>query len=320
VTINVISRLEGGLGNQLFQYAFAKKISNDLNCELTLDNGITLFQNVNRRANLHNYKIQCKIISLDGRLCLFPKAALEKNGLTNVEIIKEDKSLDISKVATKISKNTYLIGWWQSYKHIDSIKEILKEEIYPKAPVSREFLSAKSWIESKNNTVAIHVRRGDFVNSDFGILPKSYYFDALKLLKSKVQKPEILFFSDDPEWVQSELVSKFEGQVISNKWDLKEYEELVLMSLCDHHIIANSSFSWWGCWLKKNVNGISIRPSHWFAKKNAIVNEENICPQHWLKVSVLDDFITSSNKLSVIRNLKFHFVGFLALISFKRKK
>lgn len=320
MAINVISRLEGGLGNQLFQYAFAKKISHENNCDLTLDNGITLIQNETRRATLLNFNINCKLISLDANLSLFPKAALEKNGLTNFEIIKENKKLDIFDLISQIPKSTYFIGWWQSYKYFDSIQEILKNEIYPRDPISSEFIDAKNWIESKNDTVAIHVRRGDFINPDFGILPKSYYLESIKLIKSKVQNPEILFFSDDAFWVNSELASEFEGYIVSNKWHLKDFEELALMSLCDHHIIANSSFSWWGCWLKKNDQGISIRPSKWFAKTNDIVNEHDICPKHWLVVKVVDDFIISDNKLSFLRNLKFQLLGYLALLRFKRKK
>lgn len=320
MAINVISRLEGGLGNQLFQYAFAKKISQENNFDLTLDNGITLVQNESRRASLFNFNINCKFISLDANLSLFPKAALEKSGLKNFEIIKENKSIDIFDLISQISQSTYFIGWWQSYKYFDSIQEALKNEIYPRAPISSEFNDAKAWVESKNDTVAIHVRRGDFINSDFGILPKSYYLDSIKLIKSKVQKPEILFFSDDADWVHSELASEFEGYIVSHKWHLKDFEELALMSLCDHHIIANSSFSWWGCWLKKNDQGISIRPSRWFAKTNDVVNEQDICPKHWLVVQVIDNFMTSSSRLSFLRSLKFKLIGYIALLRFKRKK
>jgi hypothetical protein len=320
VTINIISKLEGGLGNQLFQYAFAKKISCDLNCNLILDIGITSTQSENRKINLFNYMIDCKTISSDPRMSQYPEIAIKDFDLKNIDIITENKSLDVLERALKISKNTYLIGWWQSYKYIDSIKDILKEEVYPKYKENSSFNKAKIWINSKNNTVAIHIRRGDFINTNFGILPKSYYFDALKLLMKKISNPEIIYFSDDPEWVKLELASVYEGHIISSKWDLREYEELVLMSLCDHHIIANSSFSWWGCWLKKNEDGISIRPSRWFAKSNDIVNEEDICPKTWLIVPVRDEFITKPNKWLFIRNLKDHLFNYFIFFKFKFKK
>ena len=212
-----------------------------------LDIGIASTQSENRKINLFNYKIDCKTVSLDPSLSLFPEIAIKELGLQDVDIVIEDKSLDVVKRVSTISQNTYLIGWWQSYKYIDSIKDTLKREVYPKYKKNSSFNKAKFWIDSKKNTVAIHIRRGDFINTNFGILPRSYYFDALKLLMEKIDNPVIVYFSDDPEWVESELASIYEGHIISSMWDLKEYEELVLMSLCDHHIIANSSFSWWGC-------------------------------------------------------------------------
>jgi hypothetical protein len=319
MTINVIAKLEGGLGNQLFQYAIAKKISCDLNCHLILDIGVVTTQHDDRQLTLFNYKIDSTSISLDHNMSLHPKTAIEKFGLKDVDIIIEDKSLDVLRMASLISKSTYLIGWWQSYKYIESIKDTLRDEIYPKNTNDSSFNEAKFWIESKKNTVAIHVRRGDSIYN-YGMLPKSYYFDAIKLLMGKISMPEIIYFSDDPVWVENELVTRYRGHIISSKWDLKVYEELALMSLCDHHIIANSTFSWWGCWLKKNENGISIRPSPWFGTFNDIVDEEKICPESWLIVNLTEKITTKSHTVYWWwRALKYRLSNYIAVLKFKGK-
>lgn len=313
----IISKLEGGLGNQLFQYAIAKKICRELDCELVLDIGVALSQGKKRELSLLNLNIFCNTIVLDHTLSLYPKLALEKFGFNNINILLENKNMDVLKQTSAISNDLYLIGWWQSYKYFENIKEVLVEEIYPKTLQGNHFNEAKLWLASFENTLAIHVRRGDFINESFGILPKSYYLDSIMLASKKLKNFKIIYFSDDPHWVKNELTTIFDGEIISNLWTLEDYEELVLMSMCDHHIIANSSFSWWGCWLKKNTDGFSIRPSKWFAKNNEIVDSNNICPNSWIEVQVVEDLITLPSKLPLIRNLKYRLISFLALIKYK---
>ena len=134
--------------------------------------------------------------------------------------------------------------------------------------------------------MSLHVRRGDYVtNQKFamvhGTLPLAYYENAMKHIEQNVENPRYFLFSDDPEWAVEHIRSHHKIDVVSGG-SATEGEELSLMALCKHHIIANSSFSWWGAWLNQKAGKIVIAPKSWFADPNRTMHD--LIPESWTQL------------------------------------
>ena len=177
-----------------------------------------------------------------------------------------------------------LIGYWQSESYIKEIRNTLLLEI--------NYLQLEEQLNSElynklrcSNSVGIHIRRGDYLsnkNLNTHSIFKSlkYYNEAIEYVKSYIKNPEFFIFSDDVEWVKSNL--KLEAAVYVDWNSGKEsYKDLLLMSVCSHNIIANSSFSWWAAWLNTNKNKLVIAPDTWLNN----VDTPDIIPNEWIKLS-----------------------------------
>jgi hypothetical protein len=139
------------------------------------------------------------------------------------------------------------------------------------------------------NSVSLHIRRGDYISiqknaSKFIALDIQYYENAIKKISSLISNPIFFVFSDDVDWVKQNLKSEFETHYISNNnTKTTSYIDMQLMSMCQHNIIANSTFSWWAAWLNSNTNKIVISPSKWF--QHFDVNMDDILPDTWLRIN-----------------------------------
>ena len=138
-----------------------------------------------------------------------------------------------------------------------------------------------------SDAVAIHVRRGDYISNQnttefHGICSLDYYHKAIDEIISKVNDPHFFVFSDDPEWTQENLKIDAPTTYVAHNSSDKNYEDLRLMSLCNHFIIANSSFSWWGAWLSRNESKIVIAPSRWF--QDIKYNDSDRLPEEWKRI------------------------------------
>ncbi len=177
----------------------------------------------------------------------------------------------------------YLDGYFQSEKYFIDYTDAIRQDFSLKGPLGEAADSIAAQIRSGANTISLHVRRGDYLKeSDFkGIANQEYYANAVKYVTEKVSHPQFFIFSDDIEWCKENLSLPADSVFVSNS-DLKDYGELVLMSLCKHHIIANSSFSWWGAWLGSNPEKIVVAPKQWSN------NHENwyrdIIPATWTRL------------------------------------
>ena len=134
--------------------------------------------------------------------------------------------------------------------------------------------------------MAIHVRRGDYINDKktslvHNVCDLNYYERAIDVIKAQVNNPTFFVFSDDIEWAGENLPVNPNARYVSNL-EGEDYEELILMSMCEHNIIANSTFSWWGAWLNQNPNKIVIAPKQWLVNKTSA--ELDILPKDWLKI------------------------------------
>ena len=247
----IIVKLKGGLGNQMFQYAYGRKLTLERQATLVLDKTYLtpirqlITGTTTRHYELGEFKIKAKF--------------------------------------TKAKGHNYLDGYWQNEKYFKDIRHILLKDFTLKKKTNN-FLKLKKLI-AETNSVSIHFRRGDYVKRAVtrkyhGVLNLNYYRRAIALIGEKVEKPNFFVFSDDISWVKKNFKIGKPLTFISGLRKLTNSEELILMSLCKHNIIANSSFSWWGAWLNKNPAKIVIAPKRWFRAKT----DSEIVPQSWIKL------------------------------------
>jgi len=184
----------------------------------------------------------------------------------------------------EVRDNTGLHGYLQTEKYFSHARDLILSQFTFK----RAYLdSATAYMENIRalnkdaKIVSIHVRRGDYVMqpNHHPICSREYYESASSLIKEKIGDCKFLVFSDDPEWCRNEF--KNDDYIISELSD--PYSELCAMSLCDHHIIANSSFSWWGAWLNKSSNKIVTAPSKWFGPSMG-KDTSDVCCKNWIKL------------------------------------
>jgi len=277
----IIVRIIGGLGNQLFQYAMARSISEKLGIEFKLD--ISGFENyklhngyrLNQFNIIENIATNEEIKKFRGYEGIF-RRILNKLGLD----IKRPESYYQEKFYMRynegvFSDNFYFDGYWQNCRYFEDIREILLKELTPKNISNQAKLYLKTIDE---NSVSIHIRRGDYLKLQniYNILSVDYYQEAIKILNKTHKHLNFFVFSDDIEWCKNNL--NIEATYIEKTTDI---DDVFLMSKMGFNIISNSTFSWWGAWLNEN-NKIVITPKKWFNKKER--QNLNINCLNWKKV------------------------------------
>jgi hypothetical protein len=195
---------------------------------------------------------------------------------------------NISFVPRMIKKkgDIYLDGYWQTEKYFVDFAEQIRKDLTLKNPFSNDAKAFSDQIKSTKPSVSMHMRRGDYANDKntnryWGTCNNEYYFKALNYLVSKVgANMHVFVFSDDIEWVKKNISIAYPTTYVSSP-DIADYEEMSLMSMCDHNIIANSSFGWWGAWLNKNPGKIVVAPKRWTTKGNFAFRD--IVPASWIR-------------------------------------
>ena len=188
----------------------------------------------------------------------------------------------------KLSNNSYLIGYWQNVKYFEGSEEIVKQDFMFKNLPNQSNTALLSKIMNCES-VAIHIRRGDFKNLPvLGTTDKEYYLRAINYLVKKLSKPVLFFFSDEMKWVKENFNTISSANFIYysdiNTSSGSEADDLRLMSNCKHNIIGNSTFGWWGAWLNSNPDKIIIAPEKLFADP-AIDNQlQGMIPDNWVRL------------------------------------
>lgn len=291
----VIVRLSGGLGNQLFQYALGRVLSLHHGVPLKMD--ITLYETY----KLHFYSlapfhtVQETATSEEVRKAkLTTYSTLEARVKKITEILKpyykksylKEQSFAFDPNVLKASGNVYLDGYWQSEKYFKSFENKLREEftIIPKQSGWDKKITNQI---QKTNSVSLHVRRADYITNPVtyafhGVCTLEYYDKAIIYLAKKIKDMHIFIFSDDKKWARKALHFSYPATFVHHNGPDKNYEDLRLMSRCKHHIIANSTFSWWGAWLDNKPGKMVIAPNQWFA--NSKLNTSDLYPKDWIKM------------------------------------
>jgi hypothetical protein len=288
----LIVKIHGGLGNQLFQYAFAKSLAYKNNTDFKLD--IHFFDDqVLRSYNLCDFNIIENIAS-SSEISVFKQTKRSAFNFLKSKLFKpeaqivEEKSLDFNQLYFKPLTNAYLSGYWQSEKYFADIKTQIKNEFTPKTPPSTTNYFLLNKIKS-NNAISLHIRRGDFekeetVNKIHGTCSPGYYENAANLIANKLTDPIFYIFSDDISWARHNLKLNYKMHFVDINDEHSAFEDLRLMYNCKHHIIANSTFSWWGAWLNTKPDKIVIAPIKWFNDAELNYQAMDIVPETWIRI------------------------------------
>ena len=186
----------------------------------------------------------------------------------------------------RLGDNVYLDGFWQSEKYFLDIKALLQNEFSLHTPLVDEELHLAMQIRSCS-AVSLHVRRGDYLTNPHaakhhGTCHRDYYDQAVHLIKERIPGARLYIFSDEPQWTEKNMKYDLPTTYVSKTGMASDGRDLTLMRMCRHHIIANSSFSWWGAWLGDNPEKIVIAPKRWFNDQNR--DSTDLIPEGWLRL------------------------------------
>lgn len=285
----LVISISGGLGNQMFQYAFGYAYARNHKEILRLDT-FYIGLDKQRKLGIDKYNISClqkgrfrgmlyysvrKFCKTDDQLHLW-------NRMTHT--IVEHSSMGFQNVN---GKNLFAVGNWMNLNYFKSYRDDLLREYKYCGAIGDKQQRILDIIRNEES-LAIHIRRGDYLNpenSAYKIIAKEYYVAALSYLKDRVDISNIYLFSDDIEWCKEEYKDILDITFIDSDISGDAHIDMELMKNCKYFIIANSTFGWWGAWLCEREGKIMIAPEKWFDE-----NEHDICNKR-LKDALLNDFI-----------------------------
>lgn len=288
----ITSRLCGGTGNTLFQWAIARSLELDTNVQRPggAQYDISWFDgNPSRCYTLDAFGLRLPLVrggkgrTVDeGSLCFKP------------EILA-------------LSGDFTLRGYWQCEKYFQRVEHDIRREVFDGSMFSPKTLEVRDKILADPNSAFLHVRRSDSRTPGgkvfHGLLEMDYYGAAMNYIRAKVPNAHFYVFSDEPDWCKQNLQDEdltlvnhnpMSGTVnpdgsITKQAGGKEHEDMYLMSLCRHGVVANSTFSWWGSWLNSNegaspYNRIITAPKAWFVVGKDRAGDRDIIPGRWIRL------------------------------------
>ena len=291
----VITNIIGGLGNQMFQYAAGRALSLKHDVPLLLD--VSGFSNYGLHQGFELDRIFYSDIKFASQLDV--RSLLGWQNLPSVLRLLSRNSMKAFRskqfvfephfqywhAINQAPHDCYLLGYWQSEKYFIDIAKQIREDFVFRPEMSSQ--NAQLALEiSRPIAVSLHVRRGDYANNPtvtatHGLCSIAYYQNAINYISAQVEQPSFFIFSDDMGWVKEHLKIDLPCIYIDHNQGAESYNDMRLMSLCQHHIIANSSFSWWGAWLNSRTDKIIIAPKQWFVKD---VNTNDLIPNDWVRL------------------------------------
>ncbi|KAA3603969.1 MAG: alpha-1,2-fucosyltransferase [Candidatus Scalindua sp. AMX11] len=292
----IITRIFGGIGNQLFCYAAARRLSIVNNAELVIDNvsGFAYDHDYERHYQLNHFNIPCRNATRAERFEPFSRMRRylkrrinQRRPLEQRQYIQQEGiGFDPRLLEYNPRGTVYLEGYWQSEGYFKDIEQSLREDLRIASPSDAKNLRMNEEI-LKSNAVAIHVRLFDELSSNFSHNASlAYYHNAIALIEKKIVSPRYFLFSDNTDAARKLL--KFPGDNVAyvshNNGDENAYADLWLMTKCRHFIIANSSFSWWGAWLgETQADTVIITPGMLQGKVTAW-GFPGLIPDRWIVI------------------------------------
>ncbi len=293
----IVTKLQGGHSNQLFQYAIARRLAIEHQTTVGLD--IDWFTDVPQTDTIREYELGCyplkaEIVNPKKLTIVDPRQPhgrkdilLKKIGISKKVWMHYEEGQGFHSNFLSLPDNTMLVGFWQSEKYFKDIRDILLKELEPTTPLSKKNKTYLKDITS-HTSISIHIRRGDYVqnknaNAFHGVLPLSYYQKGITYIKehSKEKDIKVFVFSNDIGWCKKNIqfdvpIEFIEGNTLGS-------DDMRLMKHCKHFVMANSTFSWWGAWLATSKNKIVVAPKRWFLDESAD-NAIDIVPNEWVRL------------------------------------
>lgn len=285
----IISRLKGGLGNQLFQYAVARHLAIKNHDKLWLD--ASYFTNYKLHSySLGAFKIQANILSSQQLGTFLEQTHLVKRIIAQLssqptfQIIQE-RTHNFDSQILELQENLLLDGFWQSPKYFAAIQKTLRQDF--QLALLQTGLDKQLAKKMTNPvSVSLHVRRGDYVTdpsaSQHGTCDLKYYQSCINYMNACLIRPHFFIFSDDYEWSLKNFRFLKKVTFVHHNQADKNYNDLRLMSQCHHHIIANSTFSWWAAWLSEYSGQITLAPKKWYADPQ--IETDDLIPKNWKRL------------------------------------
>ena len=268
----------GGLGNQMFQYAFYLQLRNKhpfnlFVFDLELSHGCHNGYELDRIFRIDSSKKAKNFRRIKKH---FPK------WLENPYVVKQGVSLEY--VPEVLKERSFFIiyeGFWQSEKYFRNVSAAVRKAFQFDETMLNGQTRYLSEVMASENCVSVHVHRGDYVEQKevFGLCSEEYYHQAIDHIKGKEEQPKFVFFSDDIGWVKDRFDEK-DAVFVDWNHGKESWQDMYLMTRCQHNIIANSSFSWWGAWLNPNKDKLVIAPKRWFE----FTPNYDVLPEEWLTI------------------------------------
>lgn len=292
----LIMKYNGGLGNQMFQFAAIASLAKKLNVDFSFD--MSFFKHKYARPyEMGVFNVEKKE-SKDIRTKLFwsIRRYLKTNNFLGINIYRES-SFNFEEKFSEIKDNTFIEGYFQSFKYIDD--EIVEKYFNFKNEPDALNMQIVDTMQ-KEDSISLHIRRGDYVNKKryqnvYNHLSVKYYQTAMEIIAKSTSSPVFYVFSDDIEWAKANLTIENLEECkqknarlvfICHNTGKNSYMDLRLMANCKHNIIANSSFSYWGAYLNKNDRKIVIAPEKWFNDPNKTTDD--LYPKSWSRLDIKD--------------------------------
>ena len=283
----IVVRLMGGLGNQLFQYACGRALATQHGLPLLLDPREVIRKGAHSGLAIELFNIKAEFIDGQSKYALASwkwkvSRAIRRQISPSLGYYHEQE-FGFDEDLVEHGHNNIISGFWQSYKYFDkSAVDLLRKEFTLKKPYTKDQQQIVDEMHVGNG-VAVHVRRGDYLNNPkalakHGVCSAEYYQQAVARIEALVDDPHYFVFSDDPQWVKQNI--NIDNAVFVSDRGYAPEVDLMLISSCQHQIIANSSFSWWGAYINANADKHVIIPDPWF---DADICAKDMSPIEWIR-------------------------------------
>ena len=298
--MEIVLRQVSGLGNQLFQFAAGRFYARRYGASLRIATELP------RNAFSHGYARPFLLSHFSMDLPMAPLSRLERALFSTrrafrlvqpalqraggIEIFSESVGQRYTFLEDvphqPQTRRLYLVGYWQTYRIPEALEPELRKDLVLRGQPDAANAAMLERIKSSSNPISLHIRRGDYTLAAEGhlALPLSYYDRAMRWFSERTVDPEFFVFSDDIPFARASLPVHWKMVFVDHNNDVSSHEDLRLMSACHHHIIANSSFSWWGAWLNPRPDKHVYAPRCWHLTPQSFYPD--LLPPDWITATL----------------------------------
>ena len=296
----IVVKLQGGLGNQMFQYAAGRELQRRNGGELCLDLTLLLDRFPRKNAvfrdyNLDIFDLQPRLTLLSRLAQLLPVPLLYMRAASTLARLQDLVGLqryisgprNFCPDVLEAGGNVYLDGHWQSAKYFAGSEDLLRRDFRVKQPLSSAAERVAALMAS-TDSICVNVRRTDYVTvrsamETHGFVGKDHYNRGIEQIAPRLNAPHIFVTSDDLEWCRANLRFNYPVTILGRETKGYKYgEELALMARCKHFLIPNSTFAWWAAWMNPSKDKIVVCPKPWF--RDQTIDSADLIPSQWIRI------------------------------------